>query len=123
MPKNKDFKRLVRARAARTGESYSAARAHVLTRALPGDAAPVTVAVTGAGGRVAYNLVFRLASGEVFGPTTPVVLRLVDVEDALLALEGLVFELEDCAFPLLGGVDVTSSWAAGFDGASWVLAL
>ena len=123
MPKNKDFKRLVRERATRTGASYSTARAQVLARTVAPDPAPVTVAVTGAGGRVAYNLLFRLASGDVFGPETPVALRLVDMEDALLALEGVVFELDDCAFPLLASVDVTSSWDAGFDGASWILGL
>ena len=85
MPKNKDFKRLVRDRASRTGESYSTARARVLTRTTPPHVRPITVAVTGASGRVAYNLLFRLASGDVFGPDTPVTLRLVDVEDALLA--------------------------------------
>ena len=123
MPKNKDFKRLVRERATRTGESYSTARAQVLARTIPPRSRPVTVAVTGAGGRVAYNLLFRLAAGDVFGPETPVNLRLVDVEESLLALEGVVFELDDCAFPLLASVDVTSAWEAGFDGASWVLAL
>lgn len=123
MPKNKDFKRLVRDRATRTGESYSTARAHVLARTIAPQARPVTVALTGASGRVAYNVLFRLASGDVFGPDTPVHLRLVDVEDALLSLEGVVFELDDCAFPLLAGVDVTSAWDAGFDGASWILAL
>ena len=123
MPKNKDFKRLIRERASRAGTSYSTARAQVLTRTAAPRSRPVTVAVTGASGRVAYNLLFRLASGDVFGPDTPVRLRLVDVEDALLALEGLVFELDDCAFPLLTQVDVTSAWDAGFDGASWVLAL
>jgi malate dehydrogenase len=123
MPKNKDFKRLVRARATRTGESYTTARAQVLARSVAPDASPVTVAITGAGGRVAYNLLFRLASGDVFGPDIAVHLRLVDMEDALLALEGVVFELDDCAFPLLASVDVTSSWDAGFDRASWILAL
>lgn len=123
MPKNKDFKRLIRDRASRTGESYSTARAQVLTRTMATASPPVTVAVTGASGRVAYNLLFRLASGDVFGADTPVRLRLVDVEAALLALEGVVFELDDCAFPLLTQVDVTSAWDAGFDGASWVLAL
>ncbi|HUP84470.1 MAG TPA: malate dehydrogenase [Acidimicrobiales bacterium] len=123
MPKNKDLKRLVRGRAARTGESYSTARAQVLTRRTTSSSRPVTVAVTGASGRVAYNLLFRLASGDVFGPDTPVNLRLVDVAEALPALEGVVFELDDCAFPLLTEVDVTSAWDAGFDDASWVLAL
>ena len=123
MPKNKDFKRLVRERAARTGSSYSTARAQVLSRTSPPGASAITVAVTGAGGRVAYNLLFRIASGDVFGHDTPVALRLLDVEASLLGLEGVVFELEDCAFPLLHTVDVTSDWTAGFDGASWVLAL
>jgi malate dehydrogenase len=123
MPKHKDFKRIVRERATRTGESYSTARANVLQRSVANDLDPVTVAVTGAAGRVAYNLVFRIAAGEVFGGDRPVRLRLVDVEDALASLEGVVFELEDCAFPLLSQLDVTSDHEAGFDGASWVLAL
>lgn len=123
MPKNKDFKRLVRERATRSGESYSTARAQVLTRTMAPRSSPVTVAVTGASGRVAYNLLFRLASGDVFGPETSVNVRLVDMDEALLALEGVVFELDDSAFPLLAGVDVTSAWDAGFDGASWILAL
>jgi malate dehydrogenase len=123
MPKNKDFKRLVRERASRTGESYSTARANVLQRSTPPALEPITVAVTGAGGRVAYNLVFRIAAGEVFGNRRSVRLRLLDVEEALPSLEGVVFELEDCAFPLLHEVDVTSDHEAGFDGASWVLAL
>ena len=108
MPKNKDFKRLVRERATRSGESYSTARARVLKRTTPPRSSPVTVAVTGAAGRVAYNLLFRLASGDVFGHDTTINLRLVDMDDALLALEGVVFELDHCAFPLLTGVEVTS---------------
>lgn len=125
MPKDKDFKRLVRSRATHTGESYSAARAQLLHRR-PSRGRPTTplvCAVTGAAGRVAYNLLFRLASGEVFGPDVPVVLRLVDVDDALASLEGVVLELEDCSYPLLAGIDATSSYQAGFAGASWLLLL
>jgi malate dehydrogenase len=123
MPKNKDFKRLVRERAARTGTSYSTARAQVLARNVDAPSRPLTVAVTGAGGRVAYNLLFRIAAGEVFGTSTPIDLRLVDVDDALLGLEGVVFELEDCASPVLRSIDVTSDYPAGFEQASWILAL
>jgi malate dehydrogenase len=126
MPKDKDFKRLVRERSARTGESYSTARAQLLRRtAAPATArvAPVVCAVTGAAGRVAYNLLFRLSSGEVFGPDVPVALRLVDVDEALPALEGVVIELEDCSYPLLASVDATSDYTAGFADASWLLLL
>jgi malate dehydrogenase len=83
----------------------------------------VHVAVTGAAGQVGYALLFRLASGQVFGPDTPIVLRLLELESALPALEGCVMELEDCAFPLLSGVVVTSDPLVAFDGASWVLML
>jgi malate dehydrogenase len=123
MPKDKDFKRLVRARATKTGESYAAARAQLLRREPATPTAPTVCTVTGAAGRVAYNLLFRLASGEVFGPDVPVVLRLVDVDEALPALEGTVLELEDCSYPLLVGIDATSSYAAGFADASWLLLL
>lgn len=123
MPKNKDLKRLIRDRQARTGASYTTARAQLLSRATTGQKTPVVCAVTGATGRVAYNLIFRLASGEVFGPDTPVALRLIDVDEALPAVAGTVMELEDCSFPLLAAVDATSDYGAGFDGASWVLML
>ena len=123
MPKNKDFKRLIRDRQSRTGESYSTARAHLLARTTTAPQAPVVCAVTGAAGRVAYNLLFRLAAGEVFGADTPVVLRLIDVDEALPALEGTVMELEDCSYPLLAGIEATSDYAAGFDGASWIAML
>lgn len=123
MPKNKDLKRLIRDRAARTHTSYSTARARLLQRQSGRTTAPVVCAVSGAAGRVAYNLLFRLASGEVFGPDVPVSLRLVDVDDALPALAGTVLELEDCTSPLLTSVDATSDYAAGFDGASWILLL
>lgn len=123
MPTNKDFKRLIRDRQAKTGESYTTARAQLVSRRTAEAARPVTCAITGASGRVAYNLLFRLASGEVFGPSAPVSLRLIDVDDALPAIAGTVMELEDCSFPLLANVEATSSYAAGFADASWVLML
>ncbi len=88
MPKNKDFKRLVRARAERNHETYTTARANLIGRPTTSTKQPVVCAVVGAGGRVAYNTLFRLASGNVFGPDTPVVLRLIDMQDALPGLEG-----------------------------------
>lgn len=82
---------------------------------------PVHVTVTGAAGQVSYALLFRIASGQLLGPETPIVLRLMDIEPVLPALEGVVMELEDSAFPLLAGVVVTSSYEEAFDGASWAL--
>ena len=66
--------------------------------------APIRVAVTGAAGQIGYSLIFRIASGEVFGPNQPVVLHLVEVPPAMGALEGVHMELDDCAFPTLAGV-------------------
>ena len=83
--------------------------------------APVRVAVTGAAGQIGYNLVFRVASGDLLGPDQPVVLQLLEIEPALPALEGVVMELADCAFPLLAGVETTSDPKAAFDRASWAL--
>lgn len=82
---------------------------------------PVHVTVTGAAGQVGYALLFRIASGQLLGPDTPVVLRLLDIEPAMAALEGVAMELEDCAFPLLSGIVTTSNLEEGFDGASWAL--
>jgi malate dehydrogenase len=65
--------------------------------------APVRVAVTGAAGQIGYSLLFRIASGEMLGKDQPVVLQLLEITPALLALQGVVMELEDCAFPLLAG--------------------
>jgi len=62
---------------------------------------PIKVAVTGAAGQIGYALVFRIASGQVFGPDQPVALHLIEIPAALNALEGVVMELHDCAFPLL----------------------
>lgn len=79
------------------------------------------IAVTGAAGHVGYALLFRLASGEVFGKDTPVELHLLELESAMPALEGCVMELEDCAFPLLSGVVATSDPNVAFDSVSWAL--
>src|SRR5579872_1725633 len=82
---------------------------------------PVHVTVTGAAGQIGYSLLFRIASGQMLGDDQPVVLRLLEIEAAMGALEGVVMELDDCAFPLLAGVEPTSDMKTAFDGASWVL--
>ena len=81
----------------------------------------VTVAVTGAAGQIGYALLFRIASGQAFGPDTPVSLRLLELEGALPALDGVRMELEDCAFPLLEGITCTSDTDEAFRGANWAL--
>lgn len=83
--------------------------------------APITVAVTGAAGQIGYSLLFRIASGALFGPNQPVNLHLIEIEPALPALEGVVMELEDCAFPLLNRITATADLATGFNGANWAL--
>ena len=82
---------------------------------------PVRVAVTGAAGQVAYSMLARLASGEVFGPDTPVVLQLLEITPALAALEGVAMELEDCGFPTLQGVAVTDDANKAFAGVNYAL--
>jgi malate dehydrogenase len=82
---------------------------------------PVHVTVTGAAGQIGYQLLFRIASGQLLGPDTPVVLRLLEIEPAMKALEGVVMELDDCAFPQLAGIEATSDLATAFDGTSWAL--
>jgi malate dehydrogenase len=82
---------------------------------------PVHVTITGAAGQVGYALLFRIASGQLLGPDTSVVLRLLEIEPVLPALEGVDMELEDCAFPLLTGVVTTADANVAFDGASWAL--
>ncbi|MDP9386898.1 MAG: malate dehydrogenase [Actinomycetota bacterium] len=81
----------------------------------------VRVAVTGAAGQIGYALLFRIAAGELFGPDQPVALRLLEIEPALPALEGVAMELDDCAFPLLAGVEATSDPRVAFDAVSWAL--
>ncbi len=83
--------------------------------------APVNVTVTGAAGQIGYALLFRIASGQLLGPDQPVTLRLLEIEPAMKALEGVVMELDDCAFPLLADVVATSNLDTAFDGTSWAL--
>ncbi len=83
--------------------------------------APVTVTVTGAAGQIGYALLFRIASGQLLGPDTPVRLRLLEIPQAVKAAEGTAMELDDCAFPLLAGIDITDDATAAFDGANVAL--
>ncbi|MFL0180871.1 MULTISPECIES: malate dehydrogenase [unclassified Mycobacterium] len=82
---------------------------------------PLKVAVTGAAGQIGYSLLFRLASGSLLGPDQPIELRLLEIEPALKALEGVVMELDDCAFPLLSGVQIGSDANKIFDGVNLAL--
>ncbi|MFD0000016.1 malate dehydrogenase [Nocardia sp. NPDC127526] len=84
-------------------------------------ARPVTVTVTGAAGQIAYGLLFRIASGALLGPETPVRLRLLEIPAAVGSLEGVAMELEDGAFPLLSGIDISDDPWVGFDGANIAL--
>ena len=82
---------------------------------------PIRVAVTGAAGNIGYALLFRIASGQMFGPDQPVALNLIEIEPALNALKGVVMELEDCAFPLLTDVVATCDLEEGFKDVNWAL--
>jgi len=82
---------------------------------------PIRVAVTGAAGQIGYSLLFRIASGAMFGPNQPVILHLVEIEPALPTLEGVAMELDDCAFPLLQGILPTANLHQGFGGVNWAL--
>ena len=77
---------------------------------------PVRVAVTGAAGQIGYSLVFRVASGQLLGPDQPVVLQLLEIPPAMGALEGVAMELDDCAFGLLSGIELTDRPEVAFDG-------
>lgn len=77
---------------------------------------PVNVTVTGAAGQIGYALLFRVASGQLLGPDVPVRLRLLEIPQAVRAAEGTAMELEDCAFPLLAGIDIFDDAKAAFDG-------
>jgi malate dehydrogenase len=81
----------------------------------------VNVAVTGAAGQIAYNLLFSIGAGDAFGPERPVVLHLLEIPPAMKALEGVAMELEDCAFPLLEEVILTDDPAEAFAGVDWAL--
>lgn len=82
---------------------------------------PVTVTVTGAAGQIGYALLFRIASGHLLGADVPVRLRLLEITPALKAAEGTAMELDDCAFPLLAGIDITDDARAAFDGTNVAL--
>jgi malate dehydrogenase len=82
---------------------------------------PVRVAVTGAAGQIGYAILFRIASGEMLGPDTPVHLSLLEIPEALRAAEGTAMELDDCAFPLLSGVDIYDDVSRAFDGVNIAL--
>jgi malate dehydrogenase len=82
---------------------------------------PLRIAVTGAAGQIGYSLLFRIASGSMFGPDQPVILHLIEIEPALPTLAGVVMELQDCAFPLLQGIVPTASLEEGFKGVNWAL--
>jgi malate dehydrogenase len=84
---------------------------------------PLRVAVTGAAGQIGYALLFRIASGQMFGPDQPVILQMIEVpvEKAMNALKGVAMELDDCAFPLLHDMVLTSDPAEGFKDANWCL--
>jgi len=82
---------------------------------------PVNVTVTGAAGQIGYALLFRIASGALLGPDTPVRLRLLEIPPAMKAAEGTAMELDDCAFPLLAGIDIADNPADAFAGANVAL--
>ncbi|HUR15179.1 MAG TPA: malate dehydrogenase [Mycobacteriales bacterium] len=82
---------------------------------------PVNVTVTGAAGQIGYALLFRIASGHLLGPDVPVRLRLLEIAPALKAAEGTAMELDDCAFPLLSGIDITDDLKTAFDATSVAL--
>src|SRR5205809_589076 len=82
---------------------------------------PIKVAVTGAAGQIGYSLLFRIASGEMFGKDQPIALHLIEIPAALGALEGVVMELHDCAFPLLQSIVPTADLDEGFRDVNWAL--
>jgi malate dehydrogenase len=82
---------------------------------------PIRITVTGAAGAIGYSLLFRIAAGEMFGANQPVILHLIDIEPALPAMQGVVMELEDCAYPLLKNVVATANLEVGFRAVNWTL--
>ena len=77
---------------------------------------PVKVAITGAAGQIGYSLLFRIAAGDMLGKDQPIILQLVEIPPAMKALEGVIMELEDCAFPLLAGIEASDDPRKGFEG-------
>src|SRR5436305_7676901 len=82
---------------------------------------PVKVAVTGAAGQIGYAILFRIASGQMLGPDTPVHLSLLEIPEAVKAAEGTAMELDDCEFPLLTGIDIFDEVNRAFDGVNIAL--
>lgn len=82
---------------------------------------PVRVAVTGAAGQIGYSLLFRIAAGDMLGPDQPVILQLLEVTPAMDALQGVVMELDDCAFPLVAGIKATDQAEEAFKEADYIL--
>lgn len=82
---------------------------------------PIHVTVTGAAGQIGYSLLFRIASGQLLGPDQPVVLRLLEIEPGMKALEGVVMEIDDGAYPLVSDIVATTDLKTAFDGTSWAL--
>src|ERR1700689_3443595 len=77
---------------------------------------PIHVTVTGAAGQIGYSLLFRIGAGQMFGPDQPVVLRLLEIEPAMKALDGVIMELDDCAFPLLADIEPPADLSVAFVG-------
>jgi malate dehydrogenase len=92
-----------------------------MTSSTDGSRKPVHVTVTGAAGQIGYALLFRIASGQLLGPDQPIVLRMLEIEPAMKSLEGVAMELDDCAFPLLSDMVLTSKTGEAFEGTSWAL--
>lgn len=82
---------------------------------------PLKVAITGAAGNIGYAMAFRIAAGDMLGPDQPVILQLIEISPAMDALQGVVMELNDCAFPLLRGIVATDKLEEGFDGTSFAM--
>src|SRR5213075_1226295 len=82
---------------------------------------PIKVAITGAAGQIGYALVFRVASGAMFGPDQPVALHMIEIQAGFEALKGVVMELDDCAFPLLKNIVATTDLNEGFRDVNWAL--
>ncbi len=92
-----------------------------MTNAATSTSPPVRVAVTGAAGQIGYSLLFRIASGQLLGPEVPIILQMLEISPAMGALEGVAMELDDCAFGLLAGMELTDQPETAFAGASWAL--
>ncbi len=88
---------------------------------MSGGKVPIQVTVTGAAGQIGYSLLFKIAAGDMFGDDQPIVLRLLEIEPAMKALEGVAMELDDCAFPMLAGMELTHKPEEAFEGTNWVL--